>query len=82
MEFWILGIFLIFWSISDIIKDINSGWLKFINEASFYFSTRYIISFIESFNIYSIYRICLFPTIGDTIVLRIWGAFSINKSLL
>ena len=113
-----------FWSITNIIKDINSGWLFrliHINGASFYFLIIYIhISrnlFYCSYKLNSVWGIGIIillisiaaafigyvlpwgqisywgatviinllsaiPYIGDTIVLWIWGGFSINNATL
>ena len=113
-----------FWSITNIIKDINSGWLFrliHINGASFYFLIIYIhISrnlFYCSYKLNNVWGIGIIillisiaaafigyvlpwgqisywgatvitnllsaiPYIGDTIVLWIWGGFSINNATL
>lgn len=113
-----------FWSITNIIKDINSGWLFrliHINGASFYFIIIYIHIrrniFYCSYKLSSVWGIGIIillisiaaafigyvlpwgqisywgatvitnllsaiPYIGDTIVLWIWGGFSINNATL
>ena len=113
-----------FWSITNIIKDINSGWLFrliHINGASFYFIIIYIHIrrniFYCSYKLSSVWGIGILillisiaaafigyvlpwgqisywgatvitnllsaiPYIGDTIVLWIWGGFSINNATL
>nr|BBC20689.1 cytochrome b [Apis cerana] len=113
-----------FWSITNIMKDMNSGWLFrliHMNGASFYFMMMYIhISrnmFYCSYKLSSVWGIGILillismaaafmgyvlpwgqmsywgatvitnllsaiPYIGDTIVLWIWGGFSINNATL
>nr|YP_009500777.1 cytochrome b [Apis nigrocincta]ASF62515.1 cytochrome b [Apis nigrocincta]BBA74589.1 cytochrome b [Apis nigrocincta] len=113
-----------FWSITNIMKDMNSGWLFrliHMNGASFYFMMMYIhISrnmFYCSYKLSSVWGIGIMillismaaafmgyvlpwgqmsywgatvitnllsaiPYIGDTIVLWIWGGFSINNTTL
>nr|YP_009528963.1 cytochrome b [Apis andreniformis]AGI56726.1 cytochrome b [Apis andreniformis]BBC54805.1 cytochrome b [Apis andreniformis] len=113
-----------FWSITNIMKDMNSGWLFrliHMNGASFYFLIMYIhISrnmFYNSFKLNSVWGIGILillismaaafmgyvlpwgqmsywgatvitnllsaiPYIGDTVVLWIWGGFSINNATL
>nr|BBA74602.1 cytochrome b [Apis nigrocincta] len=113
-----------FWSITNIMKDMNSGWLFrliHMNGASFYFMMMYIhISrnmFYCSYKLSSVWGIGIMillismaaafmgyvlpwgqmsywgatvitnllsaiPYIGDTIVLWIWGGFSINNATL
>nr|UDH54250.1 cytochrome b [Apis cerana] len=113
-----------FWSITNIMKDMNSGWLFrliHMNGASFYFMMMYIhISrnmFYCSYKLSSVWGIGILillismaaafmgyvlpwgqmsywgatvitnllsaiPYIGNTIVLWIWGGFSINNATL
>nr|WQF70185.1 cytochrome b [Apis cerana] len=113
-----------FWSITNIMKDMNSGWLFrliHMNGASFYFMMMYVhISrnmFYCSYKLSSVWGIGILillismaaafmgyvlpwgqmsywgatvitnllsaiPYIGDTIVLWIWGGFSINNATL
>ncbi|NP_008093.1 cytochrome b (mitochondrion) [Apis mellifera ligustica] len=113
-----------FWSITNIMKDMNSGWLFrliHMNGASFYFLMMYIhISrnlFYCSYKLNNVWGIGIMillmsmaaafmgyvlpwgqmsywgatvitnllsaiPYIGDTIVLWIWGGFSINNATL